>query len=68
MVAVGRLPTLVTLLAQDRYYDAHFLLGRVKVKVGGSLIIICYSRLHQVLGAPLVLMAGFVYRYPVPLT
>ena len=41
MAGIGTLPYLKLCLPQDRYQDAHFLLGRFEVKVGGSLVIIC---------------------------
>ena len=37
MAGIGTLPYLKLCLPQDRYQDAHFLLGRFEVKVGGFL-------------------------------
>ena len=69
VVDVGRLPTLVTLLAQDRYYDADFLLGWVEVKVGGSMITICAILDFTRSGRAACLNGGtYLYRHPVPLT
>ena len=69
VVDVGRLPTLVTLLAQDRYYDADFLLGWVEVKVGGSMITICVILDFTRSGRAACLNGGtYLYRHPVPLT
>ena len=69
MAGIDTLPYLNLWWPQDRYKDAHFLLGRFEVKVGGFLIITRAVPDFTRSGRAACLDGGiYLHRYPVPLT
>ena len=69
MVGVGKLLYINLCVPQDRYQDAHFLLGRFEVKVGGSLVVTRAVSDFTRSGRAACLDGGiYSHRYPVPLT